>query len=47
MILLHLDFLSALLYAAVFLFMIFRAGMLNGFGRVSCCGWEYRFWGRS
>lgn len=31
MILLHLDFLSALLYAAVFLFMIFRAGMLQWF----------------
>ncbi|CWP29436.1 membrane protein [Neisseria meningitidis] len=31
MILLHLDFLSALLYAAVFLFLIFRAGMLQWF----------------
>ena len=31
MILLHLDFLSALLYATVFLFMIFRAGMLQWF----------------
>ena len=31
MILLHLDFLSALLYAVVFLFMIFRAGMLQWF----------------
>ncbi|MBD0763988.1 MULTISPECIES: hypothetical protein [Neisseria] len=31
MILLHLDFLFALLYAAVFLFMIFRAGMLQWF----------------
>lgn len=31
MILLHLDFLSALLYAAVFLFLIFHAGMLQWF----------------
>lgn len=31
MILLHLDFLSALLYAAVFLFLIFRVGMLQWF----------------